>query len=191
MNHNKQVIGNQGMGARPRPHQARTQAYPYYRSYASPTYAQSSALNGYPGLGESQLPSQLGSQLPAALPTQSSFAAPASGGGGGALSGLSSLFGGGSAAGGASGGGFNLGQLKTVVDRLGGVEGIVETFGKMQKMVAGVQQMAPMIKLLLGSFGKGKKAQETDDDGDGLAPVGRRRRKRKRTATARRRKRRR
>ncbi|CAG7645548.1 hypothetical protein ACFQI7_25835 [Paenibacillus allorhizosphaerae] len=190
MNHSKQTIGNQGV-PRPRQYQARTHAYPYYRGYANPEYVQSSSFSGYPGLGGSQLSSQLGANLPAALPSQTTFATQAGSGGGGALSGLASLFGGSSAASGASGSSFNLAQLKTVVDRLGGIEGIVDTFGKVQKMVAGVQQMAPMIKLLLGTFGKGKKAADNDEDGDGLAPIGRRRRKRKNAPNARRRKRRR
>ncbi|WP_277713305.1 hypothetical protein [Paenibacillus mucilaginosus] len=89
---------------------------------------------------------------------------------------LAGLLGGG----GGGTGSFNIGQIKDIVDRLGGVEGIVSTFGKVQTVVQSMSQMAPMIKLLLGSFGKGKKSDaEASDDGDGLAGTRRKRRKRK------------
>jgi hypothetical protein len=86
---------------------------------------------------------------------------------------LSSLFsgGGGSSAGGSS---FNIAQIKQVVDRLGGIEGIMETMGKVQKMVQSFQQVAPLVKVLMGSFIKGKKKRRSDDfDG----PLRRKRRK--------------
>ncbi|MCP3774636.1 hypothetical protein NLX71_15190 [Paenibacillus sp. MZ04-78.2] len=107
---------------------------------------------------------------------------PAAGQEGGGL--LSSMFGGGGGATGtAGGGGFNVEQIKAVIDKLGGVEGIVETFNKMQKMVQSVQQFAPMIKLLFNSFGKKDSAAPKS----GGNRSGRRRRRRRGTAQGRRR----
>lgn len=61
------------------------------------------------------------------------------------------------AGGGGGGGGllgnFNLGQIKGFVDKMGGIDGIVGTMTRVQKMVSSFQQMAPMLKLLMGSFG--------------------------------------
>lgn len=54
----------------------------------------------------------------------------------------------------------NIGELKGMIDRFGGIDGIMNGIGKMQKVVGGFQQMAPMMKLVMGilPFGKGKKA---------------------------------
>lgn len=99
---------------------------------------------------------------------------------------LSSLFGGGGATGTAgSGSGLNVEQVKAVIDKLGGVEGIVETFSKMQKMVQSVQQFAPMLKVLFGSFGK--KNGKASKSGSNRSASGRRRRRHRRTAQGRRR----
>lgn len=45
-----------------------------------------------------------------------------------------------------------------MIDRFGGIDGIMSGIGKMQKVVGGIQQMAPMMKLVMGilPFGKGK-----------------------------------
>jgi len=43
-------------------------------------------------------------------------------------------------------------DIKAFVDRMGGVEGIMNTVNKMNALMKNVQQMAPMIKLLAGSF---------------------------------------
>ncbi|REE90602.1 hypothetical protein A8990_106107 [Paenibacillus taihuensis] len=83
--------------------------------------------------------------------------------------------------------GFNLAtslnDLKSVVDRMGGLDGIVTTMGKVQKVVGSISQMAPLIKVLATSFTPGKKgAAKISDDDDDEAPVKRRRKKaRKRT----------
>ncbi|WP_233476364.1 tyrosine protein kinase [Paenibacillus sonchi] len=50
----------------------------------------------------------------------------------------------------------NMEQIKGIVDRLGGIDGIVSSMGKVQKVMQGFQQMAPMVKLVMGSFGKKK-----------------------------------
>lgn len=48
--------------------------------------------------------------------------------------------------------GFNLESIKSMVDRMGGIQGIVDNMNKMQKLFASFQQMAPMLKLLFNSF---------------------------------------
>ncbi|WP_244209114.1 aminotransferase [Paenibacillus ferrarius] len=87
--------------------------------------------------------------------------APASGTGGGSGGGnfLSNLLGGG---GGAAGGssnplsGLNLKQIAGFVERMGGIDGIIGSMGKVQKFMNTFQQMAPMVKTLFASIGKGK-----------------------------------
>ncbi|WP_159888468.1 hypothetical protein [Paenibacillus puerhi] len=182
MTFTKQTIGNRGAhphtsalpsaGAR-RPHYGGYGARPPVQTRAlTPSgYGDIGALGNYPGLG-AELPVQQAAFNPQVLP-------PAQGGGG-ALSGLGSLFGGGGSAAGGSGSSFNIQQVKQLVDRLGGIDGIVDTFGKMQKMVQSVQQMAPMIKLLMGSFGKGRKAAAAEEEiVEERRPRRRRRRRRK------------
>lgn len=51
----------------------------------------------------------------------------------------------------------NLGEIKGFIDRMGGIDGIMGTIGKVQKVIGGVQQFAPMAKLLMGSFLPGAK----------------------------------
>ena len=78
-------------------------------------------------------------------------------------------------------GGFslsNLGDLKVMIDRFGGIDGIVATVQKVQKVVSSMQQMAPMLKLLAGSLGKKKKAAVAADDEEYIPPRRRRRRRR-------------
>jgi hypothetical protein len=82
-------------------------------------------------------------------------------------------------------GGFSLdklGELKGVVDRLGGIDGILNSVTKMQKVVANLQQMAPLIKVLAGSFkkeaGGSKKSHGDEDDEDIIVRPKRRRRRR-------------
>lgn len=76
---------------------------------------------------------------------------------------------------------FNINQLKAIVDRMGGIDGILQTMTRVQKLMQTFQQMAPMVKLLLGTF-KGGQATATSNsfEGDGLAPVRRKRRRRSR-----------
>lgn len=52
----------------------------------------------------------------------------------------------------------NLADLKLIIDRMGGIDGILNTVQKVQKIVGTVQQFAPMIKLLAGSLGPKKAA---------------------------------
>jgi|GEM_PF-1740927 len=80
-------------------------------------------------------------------------------------------------------GGFSLdklGELKGVVDRLGGIDGILNSVTKMQKVVSNLQQMAPLIKVLAGSFKKeSKSSQKSYGDGDDIIVRPKRRKRRK------------
>ncbi|MFD0960168.1 hypothetical protein [Paenibacillus chungangensis] len=88
----------------------------------------------------------------------------------------------------------NLTEIKGFVDRMGGLDGILSTVTKMQKVVTGVSQMAPMVKVLFGSFGK-KSISQDDENNSGSGTRRRRRRRRngstrKKNSTAQRRRRR-
>jgi hypothetical protein len=84
----------------------------------------------------------------------------------------------------AGGTGFSLQEIKNVIDRMGGIDGVLNMLQKASKVMQTVQQMAPMLKLLVGSFGK-KASTAVNDEGD--APRVRRRRKRRRKGRRRRR----
>lgn len=56
----------------------------------------------------------------------------------------------------------NLNDLKAVVDRMGGIEGVLSTMGKFQKFMSSVQQIAPLIKLFMGN--KGSKLATANND---------------------------
>ncbi|MEW9701930.1 aminotransferase [Paenibacillus sp. SI8] len=101
-------------------------------------------------------------------------------GGGGVLGGL--LGGGGGAGGGSNAlSGLNMKQISGFVERMGGIDGIIGTMGKVQKFMSSFQQMAPMVKVLLGSFGKGK---VKSSDIEAVLPS--KRKRRKKSATSRR-----
>lgn len=78
----------------------------------------------------------------------------------------------------------NMGELKNVVDRLGGIDGILSTVGKVQKFMSTMQQFAPMIKLFMKKGG-------SDDDSESTYVPRRRRRPRRRPSPRRSRQRRR
>jgi hypothetical protein len=52
--------------------------------------------------------------------------------------------------------GINFNQIKGYVDRMGGIDGIIGTMTKVQKFMGTFRQMAPMLKVLFNSFGKGR-----------------------------------
>jgi hypothetical protein len=81
---------------------------------------------------------------------------------------------------------------KQLVDQLGGIDGIVTRMNQVQKLVSTVQQFAPMLKMLSGSFGGRTPLATTEDSEDERmeARVPKRRKKRKNGASASRRKRR-
>ncbi|WP_168120346.1 hypothetical protein [Paenibacillus sp. HB172176] len=75
----------------------------------------------------------------------------------------------------------NLTEIKGFVDRMGGLDGILSTVTKVQKVMGSVTQMAPMVKVLMGSFGK-KSISEDDENNSEWKP--RRRRRRRRPASS-------
>ena len=77
-----------------------------------------------------------------------------------------------------TGSSFNINQIKGIVDRMGGIDGVMGHVGRIQKFIQSMQQMAPMIKVLMGSFGN-KATTAAKLDGDGLTAAGRRRRRRR------------
>lgn len=73
----------------------------------------------------------------------------------------------------AKAGGFslaNIGEIKNVIDRMGGIEGVLATVGKVQKFMTTMQQFAPLIKIFM------KKKKSSSDDTD-YRPRRRRRRR--------------
>jgi hypothetical protein len=130
--------------------------YPGVRSYGYPQGGQQQ----YPGLGES---------YPEAYGGYGQEGFPASGSGAPAKKNLLS--------------GLNLNEINNLINRMGGIDGILNTMGKVQKLVSSVQQMAPMLKLVAGSFLSSKKGGDDDDEYDSL-PRRRRRRKRRRSSTS-------
>ncbi len=71
----------------------------------------------------------------------------------------------------------NLGEIKGFVDRMGGIDGILTTVTKVQKVVSSVSQMAPLVKVILSSFGKKSEDSSDDDDIEETRPKRKRRRK--------------
>jgi hypothetical protein len=70
---------------------------------------------------------------------------------------------------------FNFNQIKGIIDRMGGIDGVMGHVGRIQKFIQSMQQMAPMFKVLMGSFGS-KASTTSKFDRDGLSAAGRRRR---------------
>jgi len=98
----------------------------------------------YPGLEPVQMVAER-PQLPAVQAVQAEVlpaAAPKSGG----------LF----------GGLLNMNQIKTFVDRMGGIEGIISTVSKVQGIMNQFNQVAPMFKMLFSGLG-GSKAATTSE----------------------------
>lgn len=62
--------------------------------------------------------------------------------------------------------GFSLANLGGIVERLGGIDGILATVGKVQKVMQTMQQFAPMAKMVAGLLpgGKGLKLQGGNSD---------------------------
>jgi hypothetical protein len=129
--------------------------------------ANTRSFSMYPGQGPGGAPyggQMFESQWPAMIPQQQPVPVQPGGGGGG-LGGMLGNLGGGL-------GNFNFKDFKSVLDRMGGIEGVMSAVGKVQKIMSTVKQMQPMIKLLMGSF-----AKTASNDGD--VPVKRKRRRRR------------
>jgi len=147
----------------------------------SSPYPGIASYNDYPEVGETALyPYTDLSSDPEA--TASALAPSTNSGSGG---GLASLLGGGGSGGGLSKllGGLgvnNMSDVKGLIDKMGGIDGIVNNIGKVQKVVQGFQQLAPMFSVLAGALGKkkgggGSSANHTDlDDGYEYKPRRRR-----------------
>lgn len=78
----------------------------------------------------------------------------------------------------------NLNEIKGFIDRMGGIDGIVATLGKVQKVMSSVQQFAPMAKIIMSAlpvFGKSgsKKSASASEELDEYTPPSRPRRKKK------------
>jgi len=76
-------------------------------------------------------------------------------------------------------GNFSLKDLQALVNRMGGIPGILDKIGKAQKLMQTLSQMAPMMKLLVRTFA-GKSGSGDAD----AHPRRTRRRKRRRRAAA-------
>ncbi|GAE08385.1 hypothetical protein JCM10914_4676 [Paenibacillus sp. JCM 10914] len=143
-------------------------------------YSEVDAAASYPYTDTPDIEVLSGSELEASA----SALAPANNSGGGGLAGL--------LGGGGSGGGIgkllgglgvnNISDLKGIIDRMGGIDGLVNNIGKVQKVMQGFQQLAPMVSLLAGAFSKKKKnggsSTAYTDQNDGYEYRPRRRRAR-------------
>jgi hypothetical protein len=137
--------------------------------------------SAYPGLGSyepSSLPGESGivptlgaEAAETALALPAAEATTKAGGLAGLLGGL-----------GGGGGAGNIEQIKGIIDRMGGVDGIMNSMGKVQKVMSGFQQMAPMVKLVMGSFGKNKGSGALAAEEDAALYSPNRRKKRRSTS---------
>jgi len=57
----------------------------------------------------------------------------------------------------------NIDELKGLVDRFGGLEGILSTVTTVQKVVSTVGQIAPMVKVFTGVLGKNKEGATSEE----------------------------
>lgn len=76
-------------------------------------------------------------------------------------------------------GGLNLSNLdvKGIIEKMGGIDGLVANVGKVQKVMQGFQQLAPMMSVLTGVFGKkgkGSSPKSLDSYSSGYRPKKRR-----------------
>lgn len=77
-------------------------------------------------------------------------------------------------------------ELKGFVDRIGGLDGILGTMTKAQKIIGSVQQMAPLVKVMMGTFGSKKgsdKSKMVDLEDDDWSPPKKKRTKKKKRRT--------
>lgn len=89
--------------------------------------------------------------------------------------------------------GLFFGEIKQIVDRLGGIDGILSGIGKFQKFMSAMQQLAPLVRLFVGKAATKAASEGIPNPGYSTRPKRRRRpnRSRRRPAHARQRSRRR
>ena len=73
----------------------------------------------------------------------------------------------------------NIGEWKQMLDRMGGIEGVLGYMGKIQKFASTMQQMAPLLRLFIGKGG-GAAATAAGISKDGAARRRRRNRRKPR-----------
>ncbi|MFD2114332.1 hypothetical protein ACFSTH_00890 [Paenibacillus yanchengensis] len=71
----------------------------------------------------------------------------------------------------------NMTEIKRVVDRMGGLDGILTTVTKAQKIMTSVSQMAPLVKVFFGSFGSKNNNNNEHSSEQTALPAQRRRRR--------------
>ena len=59
---------------------------------------------------------------------------------------------------------INFNQIKNVIDRMGGIDGVISTVKQVQKMVQTFQQFAPVLKMLIPKLGSKSKDDDEEDD---------------------------
>jgi hypothetical protein len=80
---------------------------------------------------------------------------------------------------------LNFKDIKGFIDRMGGIEGLMNTVTKVQKMMQTFQQVAPMLKLLLPKLGAKSTSVDDDDNAYNRRRRMRRRRRRRKTSSSR------
>lgn len=119
--------------------------YPAEAGVVSDFYPYSNAVQ--PNVAPMEGITDIGGNYP--VPVSSVTPAPASNSSGG----LASLL-----------GGLNLSNLdvKGIIEKMGGIDGLVANVGKAQKVIQGFQQLAPVMSLLTGVFGKKGKGSSSN-----------------------------
>ncbi|MFF2885577.1 tyrosine protein kinase [Paenibacillus sp. NPDC057967] len=143
----------QGQNPLSRPYNGQQGAFPYNGDAAPPQNVHISQTQASPSLLPAVIPP---SQPPEVQPKK-----------GFSLSNLTSM--------------ANLNEIKGFVDRMGGLDGILTTITKVQKVFGSITQMAPLAKLLIPSFGK--KGSKESSGGSSSSDRRPSRRKSRRTGT--------
>ncbi len=75
----------------------------------------------------------------------------------------------------------NIGGIRQWIDRMGGIDGVLANVSKMQKLMGTIQQMAPMMKMLMSGWGaaKANAINKNNNLAEELTRMPRRRRRRK------------
>lgn len=76
--------------------------------------------------------------------------------------------------------GFSFGELKGIIDRMGGIDGVLSGIGKFQKLMSTMQQMAPILRLFMNKASAAGITEENASSGAPKRKPSRRRRTRAR-----------